>query len=651
VGRDGGAQLMCGIAGLLSLDGSPPDLCAVEAMTDALAHRGPDDRACEVRGPVSFGHRRLSIIDLSSNGRQPMWTDDGTMGLVFNGEIYNFADIRRDLEAAGYRFHSGTDSEVILNAVHRWGIDEAVGRFIGMFAFAIWDARSRRLTLCRDRAGVKPLYYGRAGTSVVFGSELKALLAHPRFRRTLNPRAVTQFFIAGYIAGDVSIFADASRVSPGHYVTIEADGTTRAHRYWNLEAQERGGFRGSFADAAERLDELSRSAFKLRLVSDVPVGVFLSGGIDSSYLAGVLKRDLGADLLHISIGFRESQYDETTKAAAVAARLGVRHMTRYVDASDAQNALGDFTRIYDEPFADTSGIPTALLSRIAREHVKVALSADGGDEQFCGYESYGSYDRRRQRLRDVPWVLRRAAGAVLASLPHEGVLSRIAARRNGAWNPQIVARYEKFLDVLRAPDAAALIRVMNEKAWTAQSVHGIVKDSVAGALAGTALNPEFAPDGAGFIGAMMRADYHGFLADDVLVKVDRASMAASLECRDPLLDHRLAEFAHSLPLEYLFSGGEFKRILKARVRPWAGNEIADAPKRGFVIPLYEWLRGPWRPLVQQYLTRERIDRVGVLNAEAAGREVARFYQYPGMRAERVMAMLLFQMWAERWYLR
>jgi len=642
---------MCGIAGLLSRDGRPPDLRVVEAMTDALAHRGPDDRACEVRGAVALGHRRLSIIDLSSAGRQPMWTADGRMGLVFNGEIYNFADIKRELESDGYRFHSGTDSEVILNAVHRWGIDAAVQRFIGMFAFAIWDARDQQLILCRDRAGVKPLYYGRAGNDIVFGSELKALVAHPKFERTLDRRAVTQFFVAGYVAGEGSIFANASRVLPGHYVTIDAAGTIRSHKYWDVERIERGSFKGSFADAAERLDELSRSAFKYRLVSDVPVGVFLSGGIDSSYLAGVLKRDLGSDLLHISIGFEESRYDETRKAAAVAERLGVRHMVRYVDAAEAQNALDAFTQMYDEPFADTSGIPTAILSRIAREHVKVALSADGGDEQFCGYESYGAYDRRRQRLRQVPWMLRRAASSILSALPHESILSRVAASRNGAWNPQVVARYEKFLDVLRTPDAAALVAVMNEKAWTAASVGEIVRDAVPGALRGTALSPDYAPDRDAFIGAMMSADYHGFLADDVLVKVDRASMAASLECRDPLLDHRLAEFAHSLPLEYLFSGGEYKRILKDRIRPWAGDDVVSAPKRGFVIPLYDWLRGPWRPLVEQYLTAERIDRVGVLHAPAARREVERFYEYPGMRAERVMAMLLFQMWAERWYLR
>ncbi len=644
---------MCGICGELTFDGRPVRPDDVRAMSDALEHRGPDDQGLHCDGPIGLGHRRLSIIDLSAAGRQPMWTTDGRLAIVFNGEVYNFREIRKDLEGR-YRFASTTDSEVVLNAVHCWGVDAAVARFIGMFAFAVWDTRDRRLTLCRDRAGVKPLYYHRSPRGVLFGSELKALIAHLAFPRELDPRGIAQFFITGYGLGDTTVFRDTVEVVPGHIVEIDHTGGESSRRYWSLDRIERGSFHGSFDEAAEQVLAVSEDAFRHRLVSDVPVGLFLSGGIDSTFLAAVLKKRVGADLVHVTIGFREAGYDEAPKAQAAAAQLGVRHEVRYVEPPDARDALFRFVEIYDEPFGDTSGLPTWVLSRETRRFVKVALSADGGDEQFCGYDSYASYAGVHRRASALPAPLRRVLPAVLGRLvPYRLLLSAwLAMRGDGGFSPQLAARYEKLVAALAARGPADVIRTMNEKAWPAAEAGDLLGVSTTEALSGTVLSPEVVnAHRDGLIDTMMRTDYTAFLRDDILTKVDRASMAVSLECRDPFLDHRIAELAFSLPLEFLYDGVEHKRVLKHLLRRWISHDIVSAPKRGFMIPLYAWLRGPWRPLVEEYLSPSRVRDVGVLDERRVRREVQTFYRYRGCRAEKVMAMLLFQMWAERWYLR
>ena len=644
---------MCGICGEVSFAGRPVDPSAIQAMNDSQRHRGPDDDGLFCEGPVGLGHRRLSIIDLSAAGRQPMWTADRRMAIVFNGEVYNFAEIRQELLARGYRFASGTDSEVVLNAVHCWGIEAAVAKFIGMFAFAIWDAVERCLYLCRDRPGVKPLYYHRSADSLIFASELKAIVSHPLFRRELDTGGIAQFFVVGYTLGESSVFRDTYKLLPGHYLKVASDGTVTRHGYWSLDGIERGGFRGSFDEAADRLSELLDSAFRYRLVADVPVGLFLSGGVDSSLLAAFLKHRLGQDLLHVTIGFREPRVDEAEKAASVARQLGVRHVVEYVEAPDARDALERFTAIYDEPFGDTSGIPTSILSRVARQHVKVALSADGGDEQFCGYDAYVTYARHFDWTSRLPRFVRRALPAVLGRLvPYRLVLSAaVAARNDGFRHPQLIARYEKLLDVARTARPADLIRVMNEKAWTMGTVSDLLRVTASDAFGKTVL---FAPglDVArdAMLDAMMRTDYTAFLRDDILTKVDRASMAVSLECRDPFLDHRIAEFAFSLPLDYVYDGREHKRILKHLLRRWVDERTVSAPKRGFSIPLYEWLRGPWKSMVHDALAPSRLRAVGVLDERVVAREVDRFYRYQGCRAERLMTLLLFQLWAEKWYL-
>jgi len=640
---------MCGITGELSF-GEPvcPDI--LKRMTDALIHRGPDDEGIYTEGRIGLGHRRLSIIDLSPSGHQPMWTQDQAMAIVFNGEVYNYREIRADLEKIGYCFVGASDTEVVLNAIHCWGIEKALKRFIGMFAFAVWDKRDRSLLLVRDRVGIKPLLYQKTPQRLLFGSELKALYQHPKFKRNLLPNGLGQFFCFGNTIGESTVYKDTYKLPAAHYLRISEDGDMSLNRYWSINEIERGTFNGSFEDAQEELTELCESAFNYRLVSDVPVGVFLSGGIDSTLLSAFLKKRLGKDLEHITIGFHDPVYDETPKASQVAKDLGLRHTVNQLDAVEAREALFRFTEIWDEPFGDTSGIPTSILCCFARQRVKVALSADGGDELFCGYESYQSYNSRYRNLKRSPKFLRSTLAGLMRRLPYRPIISALISLRSGSrWNPQTIARFEKTLDILSTNGAIDLIRVMNEKAWTVQTVGKLLKETPGDLLSGTVF--EASPsdvNNESFVDLMMRTDFSVFLCDDILTKVDRASMAVSLECRDPFLDHRLVEFAFSLPMDFLYKEGVHKRILKEVLKPWINSSVLTAPKRGFSIPLYDWIRGPWKTLVNDYLSRDQIRRIGVLDENVVQQELNNFYRYQGGRAEKIMLMLNFQMWADRW---
>jgi len=579
-----------------------------------------------------------------------MWTEDRSLTIVFNGEVYNFKEIRPELEILGYRFLSGTDTEVVLNAIHCWGIEKALGKFLGMFAFAIWDARTRSLTLARDRVGVKPLYYHKSPKRLLFGSEIKALHAHPEFSRELCTDGLGQFFCFGYAVGEKTVYRDTYKLPAGHFMSFDAKGDSTLTRYWSIDNIERGSFRGTENDAVDRLTELCDSAFSYRLVSDVPVGVFLSGGIDSTFLATFLKKRLNADLEHITIGFDNPAFDESEKAAQVAKDLDLRHTINGIDADKAQSALPNFVDIWDEPFGDTSGIPTSILCKLARDSVKVALSADGGDELFCGYDSYPNYDKLRNWLNRFPFPLRKAAASTINALPYRALISAgLSLQNSPSWNPQWSSRLEKSLRIMSVRDAAELTQVMNEKGWETNSVGTLLNAVDPDVLTGTVFKRTPRANGRNaFFDHMMRTDFQAFLADDIMTKVDRASMAVSLECRDPLLDHRLVEFAFSLPLEYIYKDGEHKRLMKRILAPWISQSVLQAPKRGFSIPLYDWLRGPWKELAYQHLSVQSVRRVGILNEQAVTAELDAFYRYRGGRAEKVMLMLLFQLWAERW---
>lgn len=644
---------MCGICGELRFDGAPVRESDIRSMSDALAHRGPDAQGQFCSGSVGLGHRRLSIIDLSPCGNQPMWSAAGGLGIVFNGEVYNYREIRADLGRRGYRFFSDSDTEVVLKSIECFGIAKALERFIGMFAFALWDSRSRELSLVRDRVGIKPLHYHRSVKGLIFASELKGLLAHPRFERKMNAVAVGQSLITGFSIGEATAFADTFKVPAAHYLTVREDGSTSLHQYWSLDDAERGAFRGSFDEAKEQLQSLLESAIGYRLIADVPVGHFHSGGVDSSLVSAIIRKRLGRDIQNITIGFGEDAYDEVPTARLVSEALGVRHTVHYVTEREAHDTLARFCEIFDEPFGDTSGIPTYLLSKTARRNVKVALSADGGDEQFCGYESYGAYSARSRQLRRIPRSLRRAAAGALARAPYRWWLSRtVPGAASASYAPQAIARYEKMLRMLPLSTDAEFIRLMNEFAWGQQEIRRAMPGLHGDVLAGTTLSPEYlSRHRHGLVDAMMHTDYATYLRDDILVKVDRASMAASLECRDPLLDHRIAEFAFSLPIEYLYDGRDHKRILRAIARQWIPDHILSRPKRGFSIPLYYWLKAGWKPIVHEYLSRARVEAVGILDPTVVEEEVRRFYAHNGRRAEKLWMLLSIQMWAVRWQVR
>lgn len=644
---------MCGICGEITFSGRDVSKDDIIAMANTLIHRGPDDSGLYCNGNIGLGHRRLSIIDLSSQGRQPIWSNDKTLCIIFNGEVYNYPEIKSELLQKGYFFSGSTDTEVIVNAIHCWGIEKALSHFIGMFAFALWNERNKTLYLCRDRAGIKPLYYYHTERGLLFASEIKAFLAHPDFRKELNITALSQYFITGYFLGNSTVFKDAFKLLPGHCLAINANKGVSLHKYWSLDSIAADFFKGSFVDAVDKLDKILESAFKYRLVSDVPVGLFLSGGVDSSLVSAILKNRANADIVNITIGFKEEKYNEVEKATKVATRLGVKHIVHYIGAKEAQESIFDFCKIYDEPFADTSGIPTSILARLARKHVKVALSADGGDEQFCGYDSYADYTRQYGALKNVPWLLRCCVSQVLGRVvPYRILLSRLcASEAEGSLRGQHIARFEKMLELMKVSSFGELLLVMNEKGWSRAGVVDFLgtgkQEDIFRETAFTRHFPHKTSDE--MINSMMHMDYEAFLRDDVLVKADRASMAASLECRDPFLDHRIAEFAYSLPVHYLYANGENKHILRHMLRKWVGEDIAASPKRGFVIPLYSWLRGIWKPVVLDHLSPSRVKVIGFLDPAKVSKEVETFYKYNGCRAEKIWMMLNFQMWAEKWY--
>lgn len=644
---------MCGICGEFNFSGAMVDSVSIRDMMQSLVHRGPDDSGMYNQSKIGMGHQRLSILDLSAKGRQPIWSQDNSLCIVFNGEVYNYLEIRADLKSRGYRFHSDTDTEVVVNSIHCYGIEHAIRKFIGMFAFAVWDSRSEKLTLCRDRAGIKPLYYYIDQERLLFGSELKALMAHPGFKKEIDITSLGQYFITGYFLDTHTVFANAYKLSPGCYMTVDQKGKKTTYRYWDIENFPRNGWQIDFKTTAERLESLLVDAFQYRLISDVPVGLFLSGGIDSSLVSALLKKHLKTDIINITIGFNEAPYDEAPKARRVSQQLGVQQIVHRIDVQEAQDTLLKLTEIYDEPFGDTSGIPTYILSKLARQHVKVALSADGGDEQFCGYESYRSYSAQFDSISRIPLLIRKVISNILKRyLPYNRLISNYLSLSGGMkLRPQLIARYEKMLTLMKIENLSDLLRLMNEKAWHLDTVQSIIPATDIGIFDQTELARGLRQvDRDDLIDRMMRNDYKMFLRDDILTKVDRASMAVSLECRDPMLDHRIAEMAFQMPLDFLFHKGVHKHILKHILKRYVSDDIIRSPKRGFMIPLYYWLKNVWKPIVMEHLSQTAVKAVGVLNPRQVEAEVKRFYRYEGYSAEKIWMMLNFQMWAQKWYL-
>jgi asparagine synthase (glutamine-hydrolysing) len=619
-------------------------------MTGRIAHRGPDDAGVwsDAASGVALGFRRLAIIDLSPAGHQPMHSASRRFTMVFNGEVYNFLAIRDELERAGlapsWRGHS--DTEIILAAFEAWGLDEAVKRFVGMFAFALWDSHERRLHLVRDRMGVKPLYYSAANGAVLFGSELKAMTVAPECPTTISRDALGLYTRFAYVPAPYTIYEDVWKVPPGTIVTFDGDHHRTEREYWSvrdvIERAMTDRFAGSDADAIEELDRIAREAVRLRMISDVPLGVFLSGGIDSSLVTALMQAQSSSPVKTFTIGFREAEYDEAHHAAAVAKHLGTDHTELYVTPSDARDVIPLLPSIYDEPFADSSQIPTYLVSKLARQHVTVSLSGDGGDEFFAGYHRYFLGRKLWDKAGSLPRFARPAAAAAMRAIP-------IAA-----WNKLLSPAHRFVPRPLRRERAGERIHKLAAAMTTADpdSLYREVVSQWRGLVSGARELPIAITERAAwprigdYVERMMYFDQVSYLPDDILVKVDRASMAVSLEAREPLLDHRLIEFAWRLPLSMKLREGGGKWILKKLLARYVPQALIDRPKMGFGLPIDHWLRGPLRDWAESLLGEKRLREDGFFDVPAVREKWTEHASGRGEWQQYLWTVMMFQAWLD-----
>lgn len=598
----------------------------VTRMNSAVQHRGPDDSGEWVNfdSGVALGHRRLAIVDLSPAGHQPMLSASGRFVIVFNGEIYNFLELRRELVSFGYTFRGHSDTEVILAAFEKWGVEPATRRLNGMFAIAVWDLHTRTFYLSRDRIGKKPLYYGWMGSTFLFGSELKALRAHPEFCASLNPGAVALFFRFGYIPAPWTIHQGISKLSPGTILTLRENdlpGTVPDPvPFWSagdaVRAALANPFRGSYEDALAELDTLLADAVRCRMIADVPLGAFLSGGIDSSLVVALMQQQNSGRARTFSIGFEDKALNEAGHARAVAEHLGTEHTELFATAEEARKLVPGMAEIYDEPFADSSQIPTYLVSALTRKQVTVALSGDGGDEFFGGYSVYSSNTRFVEKYGRIPWFLRKVLSHGLALAPGNRMAKLSSA-----------IAFESEADIHRA-----LVSFWNP----AQVVPGIAEPETA--FASSSNLP------LDFVSRMMYLDSVTYLPDDILAKVDRASMAVGLEVRCPLLDYRVFEFAWRLPLAMKIRGGEGKQILRDLLYSKVPRKLVDRPKQGFAVPAGEWIRGPLRSWAEDLLSETSLRQSGMLNVGAIRREWAQHLAGTQDATAPLWIALMFQAW-------
>ena len=567
-----------------------------------------------------------------------MVSGDGTVVVTFNGEIYNFGALREELEPLGHRFRGHSDTEILLAAVEQWGVLPALQRFNGMFAFALWDRRHRRLHLARDRMGEKPLYYGWFGDTFLFGSEIKAVRAHPRFTARLDRGALALFMRHEYVPAPYSIYEGLRKLEPGGLLTVSPDapGEAKLERYWShREAAERGlahRFPGDRREAVDALEALLRDAVKLRMESDVPLGTFLSGGVDSSTVTALMQAQSARPVKTFTIGFREAAFNEADHAKAVAAHLGTEHTELYVSPQDALDVVPRLPVLYDEPFSDVSQIPTFLVAQLARRHVTVSLSGDGGDELFCGYDRYELAARIWSRLRLVPAELRAVAGRALLAGPHR-VLHGIGVR--GEWP----ARLEARAGLLQGRSSDEVYRTLLSH-WKdpGQLVLGGVEPPT------LLSDPRDVPAFPSLRERMMFVDALTYLPDCILTKVDRASMGVSLEARVPLLDHRLVELAWSFPLEVKLRRGETKWALRQVLHRHVPRALIERPKMGFGVPIAAWLRGPLRAWAEDLLSEARLRRQGLLDAGVVQATLRDHVDAGRDNRQRLWQVLMFQAW-------
>ncbi len=627
-------------------------------MAGQLIHRGPDDSGVwvDAEAGIALGFRRLAIVDLSPTGHQPMTSSSGRYVMVFNGEVYNFGELRKDLESRGHGFRGHSDTEVMLEAVSEWGLEAAVKKFVGMFAFALWDRRERVLHLVRDRLGIKPLYCGWQGKTFLFGSELKALRAHPDFDPEINRSALALFLRYGYIPQPCSIYQGIWKLPPGHILSLRAGAQTSfklsgTALFWSAkEVYENGAanpFRGSEGDAVEELDRLLRDSVRLRMIADVPLGAFLSGGIDSSTVVALMQAQSNRPVKTFTIGFHAQEFNEAAHAKTVAAHLGTEHTELYVTPKEALDVIPKLPTLYDEPFADSSQIPTYLVSALTRRHVTVSLSGDGGDELFGGYQRYINARQFWETVRGFPHFTRRA-------------LARFIRVCKPATYDRLIGGLGPLLPRLARPSSVGERMYRLAEVITVGNPEELYRHLVSYWKSPTelVLNAKEAPDLLtqssewarldDISQRMMFLDLATYLPDDILAKVDRASMGVSLEARVPILDHRVVEFAAHVPISMKIRSGQGKWLLRQVLYRYVPRELVERPKMGFSVPIEDWLRGPLRDWAEELLSQDRLRREGFFRSQPIRELWAEHLSGQRNWQGHLWNVLMFQAWREKW---
>jgi len=651
---------MCGIAGFLE---PGPLLPAADdigvRMASAIARRGPDDHGVwsDSNAGIVLAHRRLAVLDLSEAGHQPMISPSGRFVIVYNGEIYNHLELRNSIQRAGHApaWHGHSDTETLLALVDAWGLEETLRRCVGMFALALWDRAERRLSLARDRIGEKPLYYGWQRGKLLFGSELAALRAHPSFEHRIDRAALTEYIDCGYVPGPASIYEGICKLPAGGLLEVDSGRTgpspdsARFHRYWSLlEAAQQASadpFRGSLDDAADRLDDLLKASLSGQMLSDVPLGAFLSGGVDSSLIVAMMQQLSRDPVRTFTVGFQETQFDESRFARRIAQYLDTEHTELLVTARDAAAVVPELPDLYSEPLADNSQIPTYLVARLARQHVTVALSGDAGDELFCGYSRYFLSQTLWKAIESLPRSARRALARTVSLIPPSAwtALSRPLLRLLPAHmrRPLLGDDLYKGLRFLAARSAMDLYRAMLSFVEPDEQIVLRAPRLASAGREGLGWQP------ADFLSQAMLFDSLTYLPENILVKVDRAAMAVSLETRVPLLDHRIVEFAWSLPPSLRASGARGKLPLRRLLSRYVPESLTERPKMGFSVPIDQWLRGPLRTWADDLLGSSRLSNEGFFDAGLIRRKWHEHLSGKRNWQFILWSVLMFQAWLEK----
>ncbi|HVF80945.1 MAG TPA: asparagine synthase (glutamine-hydrolyzing) [Flavisolibacter sp.] len=632
---------MCGIAGFIDFKKASTEEELVR-MSACLQHRGPDGSGkyfSETKGAaIGLGHRRLSIIDLSETANQPMHYNG--LHLIFNGEIYNYNEIRDKLISLGHHFQTHSDTEVILHAWHQWG-QKSIEQWRGMFAIALYDENKNELICIRDRAGVKPFYYYLHDGLFLFASELKAITAHKAFKKEIDANAVASFLQYGYVAHPHCIFKNTFKIQPGHYLRFDLQTTNlSAHRYWNVyDSYNKPKLTIDLPQAIDETERILAESFQYRMVADVPVGVFLSGGYDSSCVTALLQKNSTEKIKTFTIGSTDKKLNEAPFARQIADHLGTEHTEYYCTPQEALQIIPELPYYYDEPFADSSAIPTILVSRLARKKVTVALSADAGDEIFAGYNRYDYISRYGNKLRAIPRPLRKMAAATM-----EGISSQKIPYFKDKYN--FHSRYDKLKNLLNDPSPSQLLKNLTQ-VFTQQDLNRLFTLPV-NELATQHISSQLQKEYYDPLSYMMAVDYETYMVDDILQKVDRATMSVSLEGREPFLDQHIIEWAAQLPSDFKYHNGQKKYILKQIVHRHIPKEIMERPKMGFGIPIESWLTNELKELVIEHLNETSLHAHGLFNIKEVQQLMAEFFNGRTEKHLKIWYLLMFQMWYKQW---